>query len=116
MTVALGINFDAVYDPECHHVISNASCTTNCLAPVAKVLHQAFGIRHGLLTTVHAYTCDQHLTTRRTRTCAVRVCRVNIIPTSTGAANALGLVVPSSRVACRASHCVSRSSPARWST
>jgi glyceraldehyde 3-phosphate dehydrogenase len=94
-TVALGVNFDDVYDPERHHVISNASCTTNCLAPVAKVLHQAVGIRHGLLTTVHAYTGDQrildqpHKDKRRARAGAV-----NIIPTSTGAAKALGLVVP----------------------
>ena len=94
-TVALGVNFDDVYDPDQHHVISNASCTTNCLAPVAKVLHEAVGIRHGLLTTVHAYTGDQHITDqphkdkRRARAGAV-----NIIPTSTGAAKALGLVVP----------------------
>ena len=59
MTVALGVNFDEAYDPERHHVISNASCTTNCLAPVAKVLHETVGIRHGLMTTVHAYTGDQ---------------------------------------------------------
>ena len=94
-TVALGVNFDEVYDPERHDVISNASCTTNCLAPVAKVLHEAVGIRHGLLTTVHAYTGDQrildqpHKDKRRARAGAV-----NIIPTSTGAAKALGLVVP----------------------
>jgi glyceraldehyde 3-phosphate dehydrogenase len=94
-TVVLGVNFDEVYDPERHHVISNASCTTNCLAPVAKVLHEAVGIRHGLMTTVHAYTSDQHLLDgphddlRRARAAAV-----NIIPTSTGAAKALGLVIP----------------------
>jgi glyceraldehyde 3-phosphate dehydrogenase len=94
-TVVLGVNFDEVYDPERHHVISNASCTTNCLAPVAKVLHEAVGIKHGLMTTVHAYTSDQHLLDgphddlRRARAAAV-----NIIPTSTGAAKALGLVIP----------------------
>jgi glyceraldehyde 3-phosphate dehydrogenase len=94
-TVVLGVNFDEVYDPERHHIISNASCTTNCLAPVAKVLHQAFGIRHGLMTTVHAYTGDQmlldgpHKDLRRARSAAI-----NIVPTSTGAAKALGLVIP----------------------
>ena len=60
-TVVLGVNFDEVYDPERHHIITNASCTTNCLAPVAKVLHEAVGIRHGLMTTIHAYTADQKL-------------------------------------------------------
>ena len=91
----LGVNFDEVYDPDLHHVISNASCTTNCLAPVAKVLHETVGIRHGLMTTVHAYTSDQHLLDgphkdlRRARAAAI-----NIIPTSTGAAKALGLVIP----------------------
>jgi glyceraldehyde 3-phosphate dehydrogenase len=94
-TVALGVNFDEVYDEERHHVISNASCTTNCLAPVAKVLHEAVGIRHGLMTTVHAYTGDQnlqdgpHKDLRRARAAAI-----NIIPTTTGAAKAVGLVVP----------------------
>jgi glyceraldehyde 3-phosphate dehydrogenase len=94
-TVVLGVNFDQVYDPDVHHIISNASCTTNCLAPVAKVLHEAVGIRHGLMTTVHAYTSDQHLLDgphkdlRRARAAAI-----NIIPTSTGAAKALGLVIP----------------------
>ncbi len=94
-TVVLGVNFDQVYDPDAHHIISNASCTTNCLAPVAKVLHEAVGIRHGLMTTVHAYTSDQHLLDgphkdlRRARAAAI-----NIIPTSTGAAKALGLVIP----------------------
>jgi glyceraldehyde 3-phosphate dehydrogenase len=93
-TVVLGVNFDS-YDPERHHVISNASCTTNCLAPVAKVLHQAVGIRHGLMTTIHAYTADQnlldgpHKDLRRARSAAI-----NLVPTSTGAAKALGLVVP----------------------
>jgi glyceraldehyde 3-phosphate dehydrogenase len=95
VTVALGVNFDDAYDPDRHHVISNASCTTNCLAPVAKVLHEAIGIRHGIMTTVHAYTGDQrlqdlpHKDLRRARAAAV-----SIIPTSTGAAKALGLVVP----------------------
>jgi glyceraldehyde 3-phosphate dehydrogenase (phosphorylating) len=94
-TVVLGVNFDEVYDPEHHHVISNASCTTNCLAPVAKVLHETVGIRHGLMTTVHAYTSDQnlldgpHSDLRRARSAAI-----NIVPTSTGAAKALGLVIP----------------------
>jgi glyceraldehyde 3-phosphate dehydrogenase len=95
VTVALGVNFDAVYDAERHDVISNASCTTNCLAPVAKVLHELVGIRHGVMTTVHAYTGDQmlldgpHKDMRRARTAAV-----NIVPTTTGAAKAVGLVVP----------------------
>jgi glyceraldehyde 3-phosphate dehydrogenase len=94
-TVVLGVNFDEVYDPHRHHIISNASCTTNCLAPVAKILHETFGIRHGLMTTVHAYTGDQmlldgpHKDLRRARSAAI-----NIIPTSTGAAKALGLVIP----------------------
>ena len=94
-TLVLGVNFDEVYDPERHHVVSNASCTTNCLAPVAKVLHETVGIRHGLMTTVHAYTSDQnlldgpHSDLRRARSAAI-----NIIPTSTGAAKALGLVIP----------------------
>ena len=95
VTVALGVNFDQVYDPQRHRIISNASCTTNCLAPVAKVLHEAVGIRHGLITSVHAYTADQrlqdapHKDLRRARAAAI-----NLVPTSTGAATALGLVVP----------------------
>jgi glyceraldehyde 3-phosphate dehydrogenase len=95
VTVALGVNFSEAYDPDRHRIISNASCTTNCLAPVAKVLHEAIGIRHGLMATVHAYTADQllqdgpHNDLRRARAAAV-----NMIPTSTGAAKALGLVVP----------------------
>ena len=95
VTVALGVNFDEAYDPDRHRIISNASCTTNCLAPVAKVLHETVGIRHGLMTTVHAYTSDQklqdapHKDLRRARAAAV-----NMIPTTTGAAKALGLVVP----------------------
>jgi glyceraldehyde 3-phosphate dehydrogenase len=94
-TVVLGVNFDEVYDEDRHNIISNASCTTNCLAPVAKVLHETVGIRHGLMTTVHAYTSDQHLLDgphsdlRRARAAAL-----NIIPTSTGAAKTLGLVIP----------------------
>ncbi len=94
-TVALGVNFEQVYDRERHHVISNASCTTNCLAPVAKVLHDTVGIEHGLMTTIHAYTADQrlqdmpHRDLRRARAAAV-----NLIPASTGAAKAIGLVIP----------------------
>jgi glyceraldehyde 3-phosphate dehydrogenase len=94
VTVALGVNFET-YDPDVHDVISNASCTTNCLAPVAKVLHEALGIRHGVMTTVHAYTGDQqlldgpHKDYRRARAAAA-----NLVPTSTGAAKAIGLVVP----------------------
>ncbi len=93
--VVLGVNFETAYDPERHHIITNASCTTNCLAPVAKVLHETVGIRHGLMTTIHAYTSDQrlldapHKDMRRARAAAV-----NLVPTSTGAAKALGLVIP----------------------
>ena len=95
VTVCLGVNFDAVYEPAKHAIISNASCTTNCLAPVAKVLHEAVGIRHGLMTTIHAYTGDQkvvdtpHKDLRRARAAAI-----NLIPTTTGAAKAVGLVIP----------------------
>ncbi len=95
VTVALGVNFDEVYDRESHHVISNASCTTNCLAPVAKVLHDLVGIDRGLMTTIHAYTADQrlqdlpHRDLRRARAAAV-----NLIPASTGAAKAIGSVIP----------------------
>jgi glyceraldehyde 3-phosphate dehydrogenase len=95
VTVALGVNFDDAYDPDNHHVISNASCTTNCLAPVAKVLHETVGIVHGLMTTIHAYTADQrlqdapHKDLRRARAAAV-----NLVPASSGAAKALGLVMP----------------------
>jgi glyceraldehyde 3-phosphate dehydrogenase len=95
VTVVLGVNYDDVYEPENHHVISNASCTTNCLAPVAKILNETVGIRHGLMTTVHAYTGDQalldapHKDLRRARSAAA-----NLVPTSTGAAKAIGLVVP----------------------
>ena len=93
-TIVRGVNDDA-YDPDIHHVISNASCTTNCLAPVAKVLNEAFGIRHGTMTTIHAVTGDQrvvdlpHKDLRRARAAGA-----NIIPTSTGAAGALGIVIP----------------------
>ncbi len=93
-TIVLGVNEDS-YDPSIHDVISNASCTTNCLAPLAKVLMDNFGIERGLMTTVHAYTADQnlqdgpHSDLRRARAAAA-----NIIPTSTGAAKALGLVIP----------------------
>jgi glyceraldehyde 3-phosphate dehydrogenase len=95
VTVALGVNFDEAYDREKHHVISNASCTTNCLAPLAKVLNDSFGIEQGLMTTIHAYTADQrlqdmpHKDPRRSRAAAL-----NLIPTSTGAAKAVGLVLP----------------------
>ena len=94
-TVVLGVNFDEVYDREPHDVISNASCTTNCLAPVAKVLNDTVGIDHGLMTTIHAYTADQrlqdmpHKDLRRARAAAI-----NLIPASTGAAKAIGLVIP----------------------
>jgi glyceraldehyde 3-phosphate dehydrogenase len=94
VTLVLGVNFEA-YDPENHHIISNASCTTNCLAPMAKVLHEAIGIEAGLMTTIHAYTSDQrlqdmpHKDPRRARAAAI-----NLIPTSSGAAKAVGLVLP----------------------
>jgi glyceraldehyde 3-phosphate dehydrogenase len=94
-TVVLGVNFDETFDPERHVIVSNASCTTNCLAPVAKVLHETVGIRHGTMTTVHAYTGDQmlldgpHKDARRARAAAC-----NMVPTSTGAAKAIGLVIP----------------------
>jgi glyceraldehyde 3-phosphate dehydrogenase len=95
VTVVLGVNFDAAYDPDSHHVISNASCTTNCLAPLAKVVQETVGVKHGLMTTIHAYTADQrlqdlpHHDLRRARAAAL-----NLIPTSTGAAKAIGLVLP----------------------
>jgi glyceraldehyde 3-phosphate dehydrogenase len=94
-TVVLGVNFEQVYDRERHDVISNASCTTNCLAPVAKVVNDTVGIEHGLMTTIHAYTADQrlqdlpHKDLRRARAAAI-----NLIPASTGAAKAIGLVIP----------------------
>jgi len=95
VTVALGVNFDDAYDAEQHHIISNASCTTNCLAPVAKVVNDTVGIERGLMTTIHAYTADQrlqdmpHKDLRRARAAAL-----NLIPTTTGAAKAVGLVLP----------------------
>jgi glyceraldehyde 3-phosphate dehydrogenase len=94
ITVVLGVN-DSAYNPRKHHIVSNASCTTNCLAPVAKVIHDSFGIERGLMTTTHAYTNDQrildlmHSDLRRARAAAI-----NIVPTSTGAAKAIGLVMP----------------------
>jgi glyceraldehyde 3-phosphate dehydrogenase len=94
VTIVLGVNDDA-YDPESHHIVSNASCTTNCVAPIAKVLHDTFVIEQGFMTTVHAYTADQRLVDaphedlRRARAAAI-----NLIPTSTGAAKAIGLVLP----------------------
>jgi glyceraldehyde 3-phosphate dehydrogenase len=94
ITLVLGVNDDK-YDPDTQHIISNASCTTNCIAPMAKVLNDAFGIERGLMTTIHAYTADQrlqdmpHEDLRRARAAAI-----NLIPTSTGAAKALGLVLP----------------------
>jgi glyceraldehyde 3-phosphate dehydrogenase len=94
ITLVLGVN-DSAYDPRKHHIVSNASCTTNCLAPVAKVIHDNFGIERGLMTTIHAYTNDQrildlmHKDLRRARAAAT-----NIVPTSTGAAKAIGLVMP----------------------
>ncbi|HET9115840.1 MAG TPA: type I glyceraldehyde-3-phosphate dehydrogenase [Gaiellaceae bacterium] len=94
LTIVLGVN-DKEYDPEQHHIISNASCTTNCVAPVAKVLHEAYGIERGFMTTIHAYTNDQqtldlpHKDLRRARAAAI-----NLIPTSTGAARAIGVVMP----------------------
>jgi glyceraldehyde 3-phosphate dehydrogenase len=94
ITIVLGVN-NSAYDPRKHHIVSNASCTTNCLAPVAKVIHDSFGIERGLMTTTHAYTNDQrildlmHSDLRRARAAAI-----NIVPTSTGAAKAIGLVMP----------------------
>jgi glyceraldehyde 3-phosphate dehydrogenase len=94
-TLVLGVNFDEVYDSSAHDVISMASCTTNCLAPVTKVINDTVGIRHALMTTIHAYTADQrlqdmpHKDLRRARAAAI-----NLIPASTGAAKAIGLVIP----------------------
>jgi glyceraldehyde 3-phosphate dehydrogenase len=94
VTIVMGVN-DGVYDPANHNIISNASCTTNCLGPLAKAINDAFGIERGLMTTVHAYTADQnlqdgpHRDLRRARAAAI-----NMVPTSTGAAKAIGLVLP----------------------
>jgi glyceraldehyde 3-phosphate dehydrogenase len=94
VTIVLGVN-DKDYDPEKHAIISNASCTTNCVAPLAKILHEAFTIERGFMTTIHAYTNDQrtldlpHEDLRRARAAAI-----NLIPTSTGAARAIGVVLP----------------------
>jgi glyceraldehyde 3-phosphate dehydrogenase len=95
VTVVLGVNFEETYDRAAHDIISNASCTTNCLAPVAKVINDTVGVKHGLMTTIHAYTADQrlqdlpHKDLRRARAAAI-----NLIPASTGAAKAIGLVIP----------------------
>jgi glyceraldehyde 3-phosphate dehydrogenase len=94
ITIVMGVN-DGLYDNAAHHIISNASCTTNCLGPLAKVVNDAFGIERGLMTTIHAYTADQnlqdgpHKDLRRARAAAI-----NMVPTSTGAAKAIGLVLP----------------------
>ncbi len=94
ITIVMGVN-DGLYDPAAHHIISNASCTTNCLGPLAKVINDSFGIQRGLMTTIHAYTADQnlqdgpHKDLRRARAAAI-----NMVPTSTGAAKAIGLVLP----------------------
>jgi len=94
VTLVLGVN-DDVYDPDSHHIVSNASCTTNCVAPLAKVLHDEYTVEQGVMTTIHAYTNDQrildypHKDLRRARSAAI-----NLIPTSTGAARAIGLVLP----------------------
>jgi glyceraldehyde 3-phosphate dehydrogenase len=100
ITIVMGVNDDK-YDPKAHHIVSNASCTTNCLAPAAKVLDEAFGIKQATMTTIHSYTNDQrtldlpHSDLRRARAAAV-----NMIPTSTGAAAAIGLVMPSLKGKC----------------
>jgi glyceraldehyde 3-phosphate dehydrogenase len=94
LTLVMGVN-DAAYDPAKHHILSNASCTTNCVAPVVKVLHEAFGVKRGLMTTIHSYTNDQvildtvHKDLRRARAAAL-----NIVPTTTGAARVVGVVIP----------------------
>src|SRR5262249_14633024 len=94
LTIAYGVNHTA-YDPAKHHVVSNASCTTNCLAPIAKVLHESFGLTRGLMTTVHAYTNDQRiLDLPHEDLRGARAAGLSMIPTSTGAAKAIGLVIP----------------------
>ena len=108
ITVVLGVNDDA-YDQDAHHIVSNASCTTNCVAPMAKVLHDAFTIEQGFMTTIHAYTEDQrlqdipHEDLRRARAAAI-----NLIPTSTGAARASGWSCPSSRASSTGCRCARR--------
>jgi glyceraldehyde 3-phosphate dehydrogenase len=94
-TVVLGVNFDEMYDPDRHHIVSNASCTTNCLAPVAKVLHETVGVRHGLMTTIHAYTADQRLLDAPQKDLRPgRAGSVILLATTTGAENARCLVIP----------------------
>ncbi len=94
ITLVLGVN-ESNYDPKAHHIISNASCTTNCIAPVAKVLHENFGIQHGLMTTTHAYTNDQRiLDLPHTDLRRARAATLSIIPTTTGAARAVTVVIP----------------------
>ena len=94
LTVVLGVN-DHLYDPAEHKIISNASCTTNCFAPMVKVLHDAFGVEHGLMSTIHSYTNDQAiLDVRHSDLRRARAAAMNIIPTTTGAARAVGLVLP----------------------
>lgn len=116
VTVVMGVNQD-IYDATAHDIVSNASCTTNCAAPMAQVLHHAFGIEEGLLTTIHSYTSDQnlldgpHKDLRRARSAAV-----NIIPTSTGAARAIGEVLPELAADSTGSRYVCQWSTPRWST
>jgi glyceraldehyde 3-phosphate dehydrogenase len=94
VTIVLGVN-ETTYDPKSHQIVSNASCTTNCLAPVAKVLHESFGIKHGIMTTIHSYTNDQQLLDLpHTDLRRARAAGLSMIPTSTGAAKALHLVLP----------------------
>ena len=116
ITIVLGVNHDK-YDPAKHNIISNASCTTNCLGPLAKVLHDEFGIVKGLMTTIHAYTQTRtlldgpHKDLRRARAAAL-----NIIPTSTGAAKAIGLVLPELKGKLDGTRCAFRRPPSRSST
>ncbi len=114
VTIVLGVN-EKMYDPAKHNIISNASCTTNCLAPLVKVLHESFGIEKGTMTTIHSYTNDQvvldfpHKDLRRARAAAL-----NLIPTSTGAAKAIGLVVPELRANSMAIRCEFRHPMFQW--
>ena len=116
ITIVLGVNHDK-YDPSKHNIISNASCTTNCLAPFAKVLHENWGIEKGSMTTIHSYTNDQtvldfpHKDLRRARAAAV-----NMIPTSTGAAKAISLVIPELKASWTATRCACRRPTFPWST